>query len=92
MPNNLGRDNLPGWNAQVWTDIDQAVLDEVGRIRVAQKVFHSENTPNANNVPADEFNLFHKIRELSNGPRAPETAPVRSGPPRKAVHATPAFS
>jgi uncharacterized linocin/CFP29 family protein len=39
MNGNLGRDKL--WNQQIWSDIDKAVQDEVGRIRVAQKVFPS---------------------------------------------------
>src|SRR5258708_39929463 len=51
MPNNLGRDQL--WMPQVWADIDKAVLDEVGSIRVVQKVFSSTSMPNAANVPAD---------------------------------------
>ena len=54
MPNNLGRDQL--WTTDIWADLDKAVLDEVGRIRVVQKVFNAENMPNASNVPADEFN------------------------------------
>ncbi len=53
MPNNLGRDQL--WMPQVWADIDKAVLDEVGSIRVVQKVFSSTSMPNAANVPADHF-------------------------------------
>jgi uncharacterized linocin/CFP29 family protein len=53
MPNNLGRDQL--WTPQIWADIDKAVLDEVGSIRVVQKVFNSTNAANASNVPADEF-------------------------------------
>jgi hypothetical protein len=35
----LGRDKV--WNQQIWSDIDKAVQEEVGRIRVAQKVFPS---------------------------------------------------
>jgi uncharacterized linocin/CFP29 family protein len=35
----LGRDKL--WNEQIWSEIDKAVREEVGRIRVAQKVFPS---------------------------------------------------
>jgi uncharacterized linocin/CFP29 family protein len=35
----LGRDKV--WNQQIWSDIDSAVREEVGRIRVAQKVFPS---------------------------------------------------
>lgn len=53
MPNNLGRDQL--WTPQIWAEIDKAVLDEVGSIRVVQKVFNSTTAPNSSNVPADEF-------------------------------------
>ena len=37
MNGNLGRDRL--WNEHIWSEIDRAVREEVGRIRVAQKVF-----------------------------------------------------
>jgi uncharacterized linocin/CFP29 family protein len=53
MPNNLGRDEV--WSQEVWQEIDNAVLAEVGRIRVAQKVFPSSPSPNGQYVPADEF-------------------------------------
>lgn len=53
MPNNLGRDQL--WTPQIWADIDKAVLDQVGSIRVVQKVFNSSSLPDAANVPADHF-------------------------------------
>jgi len=36
---NLGRDRL--WNDRIWGEIDKAVREEVGRIRVGQKVFPS---------------------------------------------------
>jgi uncharacterized linocin/CFP29 family protein len=39
MNGSLGRDKI--WNQQIWSDIDKAVQEEVGRIRVAQKVFPS---------------------------------------------------
>jgi uncharacterized linocin/CFP29 family protein len=39
MSGTLGRDKV--WNDQIWGEIDKAVRDEVGRIRVAQKVFPS---------------------------------------------------
>jgi uncharacterized linocin/CFP29 family protein len=39
MNGNLGRDRL--WNDRIWSEIDKAVQGEVGRIRVAQKVFPS---------------------------------------------------
>jgi len=37
MNGNLNRDRV--WNDQIWNEIDKAVREEVGRIRVAQKVF-----------------------------------------------------
>src|SRR4029077_4826366 len=39
MNGSLGRDRV--WNQQIWSEIDKAVQEEVGRIRVAQKVFPS---------------------------------------------------
>ena len=54
MPNNnLGRGEV--WSEPVWREIDDAVLKEVGRIRVAQKVFPSSQSSNGQYVPADEF-------------------------------------
>jgi uncharacterized linocin/CFP29 family protein len=53
MNNNLGRDKV--WNDATWQDIDKAVLGEVGRIRVAQKVFPSTPMSGASYVPADIF-------------------------------------
>ena len=37
MNGTLGRDKV--WNDQIWSEIDKAVREEMGRIRVAQKVF-----------------------------------------------------
>lgn len=37
MNGTLGRDRV--WNEHIWGEIDKAVREEVGRIRVAQKVF-----------------------------------------------------
>jgi len=53
MTNNLGRDQV--WTPEIWGEIDKAVQAEVGRIRVAQKVFPSPPMPNALSVPADLF-------------------------------------
>jgi uncharacterized linocin/CFP29 family protein len=39
MNGNLGRDRV--WNDHIWSEIDKAVREEVGRARVAQKVFPS---------------------------------------------------
>jgi uncharacterized linocin/CFP29 family protein len=48
---NLGREKL--WTLEVWGEIDKAVMAEVGRLRVAQKVFPAMQMPNAPNVSAD---------------------------------------
>lgn len=39
MPNNLGRDQI--WTPAIWADIDKAVLDQAGSIRVVEKIFHT---------------------------------------------------
>ena len=39
MNGSLGRDRV--WNEHIWSEIDKAVREEVGRVRVAQKVFPS---------------------------------------------------
>jgi uncharacterized linocin/CFP29 family protein len=39
MNGSLGRDKV--WNEHIWSEIDKAVWEEMGRIRVAQKVFPS---------------------------------------------------
>ena len=49
--NNLGRDKLRP--PEVWTEIDKAVMAEVGRLRTAQKVFLAQQTPNVANVSAE---------------------------------------
>jgi uncharacterized linocin/CFP29 family protein len=53
MPNTLGRDQV--WTNDIWSGIDQAVEDEVGRIRVVQKAIPSVNVQDAPNVPAAHF-------------------------------------
>lgn len=67
MNNNLGRDKL--WTDAVWQEIDKAVLAEVGRIRVAQKVFPSTPMPNASYVPADIFDP--KTMSIAEGQTKP---------------------
>jgi uncharacterized linocin/CFP29 family protein len=42
---NYGRDAL--WDAPTWADLDQAVLEEVNRVRVARKVFRTEDLSSA---------------------------------------------
>jgi uncharacterized linocin/CFP29 family protein len=51
MPNAMHRDEM--WNNEIWQGLDQAVLAEVGRVRVAQKVFPSSPNGGAQFVPAD---------------------------------------
>jgi hypothetical protein len=53
MPSNQGRDQL--WTKDIWDGIDQAVQDEVGRIRVVQKAIPGVSVQDAPNVPADQF-------------------------------------
>jgi uncharacterized linocin/CFP29 family protein len=52
--NNLKRSEVEAWrNTTVWDQIDQAVHDEVKRIRVAAKVFLPRPMPNAMSVSSD---------------------------------------
>jgi uncharacterized linocin/CFP29 family protein len=67
MPNNLGRDDI--WSEPVWQEIDNAVLAEVGRIRVAQKVFPGSESPNGQYVPADVFD--RKAMTIEEGQTKP---------------------
>jgi len=41
------------WNPQIWGDIDRVVMADVGRVRVAQKIFPSQQKPGHDNVQAD---------------------------------------
>jgi uncharacterized linocin/CFP29 family protein len=66
MNGNLGRDRL--WNEHIWSEIDKAVREEMGRIRVAQKVFPSMV---ANNVLPIAAN-----RAVPFGPGSGPTAPL----------------
>jgi uncharacterized linocin/CFP29 family protein len=63
MNGSLGRDKI--WNQQIWSDIDKAVQEEVGRIRVAQKVFPSAVVNNVLPVVANTL--------------APGPGPLRTG-------------
>jgi uncharacterized linocin/CFP29 family protein len=54
MANNLGRDKFQ-WTPEIWADIDKAVMAEVSRLRVAQKVFPASTNGNGQYVPADKF-------------------------------------
>jgi uncharacterized linocin/CFP29 family protein len=70
MNGSLGRDRV--WNDQIWGEIDKAVREEMGRIRVAQKVFPS---PVVNNVlpvstslavpPGPVLDVFQPLFEIS---------------------------
>jgi uncharacterized linocin/CFP29 family protein len=64
----LGRDKL--WTSETWAEIDKAVMSEVGRLRVAQKVFPAMPVPNASNVPLDVF-----AQPVGAGARAAVQAP-----------------
>jgi uncharacterized linocin/CFP29 family protein len=56
MNGSLGRDRV--WNQQIWSDIDNAVREEIGRIRVAQKVFASTAVNNVLPVSANRVVPF----------------------------------
>lgn len=56
MNGTLGRDKV--WNDQIWGEIDKAVREEVGRIRVAQKVFPSTVVNNVLPVSANRVVPF----------------------------------
>ena len=66
MNGSLGRDRV--WNDHIWTEIDKAVREEVGRVRVAQKVFPSTVV---NNVLPVSMN-----RAVPFGDAKPPTEPV----------------
>jgi uncharacterized linocin/CFP29 family protein len=68
MNGTLGRDKL--WNQQIWSDIDSAVRDEVGRIRVAQKVFPCTLLPGGQQVPKDEVSISD-ILKIEEGQTKP---------------------
>jgi uncharacterized linocin/CFP29 family protein len=76
MNGTLGRDRV--WNEHIWGELDKAVREEVGRIRVAQKVFPSTVVNNvlpvaANRVvpfragaPAADYDQFQPFFEISS--------------------------
>jgi uncharacterized linocin/CFP29 family protein len=41
------------WDSQTWNEISRAVLEDVGRVRVAQKIFPSELRLNQDTIQAD---------------------------------------
>jgi uncharacterized linocin/CFP29 family protein len=56
MNGSLGRDRV--WNDHIWSEIDKAVREEVGRVRVAQKVFPSTVVNNVLPVSANRVVPF----------------------------------
>jgi uncharacterized linocin/CFP29 family protein len=72
MAVNLGRDKL-AWPTEIWQDIDQAVLDEAGRIRIAQKVFPASTDGNGQYVPDDAIDRRDgaKVLEIPEGRTKP---------------------
>jgi uncharacterized linocin/CFP29 family protein len=66
MNGNLGRDRL--WHEHIWSEIDKAVREEAGRIRVAQKVFPSTVVNSMLPVVA--------TRAVAFGAAAPPVAPL----------------
>jgi uncharacterized linocin/CFP29 family protein len=55
MANNFGRGSV--WTSQIWNDIDKEVMADVGRVRVAQKIFPAQQKPNQDTVQADILTL-----------------------------------
>jgi uncharacterized linocin/CFP29 family protein len=55
MANNFGRGTV--WTSQIWSDIDKEVMADVGRVRVAQKIFPAQQKPNQDTVQADILTL-----------------------------------
>jgi uncharacterized linocin/CFP29 family protein len=77
MNGSLGRDKI--WNQQIWSEIDKAVQEEMGRTRVAQKVFPSvvvnnllpvstkRIVPFGGGAPAPTPDQFQPFFEISKG-------------------------
>lgn len=51
LNNNHGRNKL--WTPQIWSEIDRIVMADMGRVRVAQKIFTAQSTPYASTVSMD---------------------------------------
>jgi uncharacterized linocin/CFP29 family protein len=70
MNGTLGRDKL--WNQQIWDDIDNTVRGEVGRIRVAQKVFPCTLLASGQQVPIDSLSAKDpSILQIEEGQTKP---------------------
>jgi len=54
MNGNLGRDKIWTNQPQIWADIDKALNETIGPVRVAQKVFPTISTPGAPNVTTNQ--------------------------------------
>lgn len=63
MAVNLGRDKL-GWSADIWRDIDQAVLEEAGADRIWQKVIPASADGNGQYVSDDTLPAGRPVRFL----------------------------
>jgi uncharacterized linocin/CFP29 family protein len=66
MNGSLGRDRL--WNDHIWSEIDKAVQEEVGRIRIAQKVFPSTVVNNVLPVSANRVVPFGAVAPVFPAP------------------------
>jgi uncharacterized linocin/CFP29 family protein len=55
MTNSFGRDKV--WNDAIWGEIDTAVSWEVGRLRVAQKIFTASPSSSNQYVPSDVLDV-----------------------------------
>ncbi len=51
MSTDYGRDKL--WTPQIWGEIDKIVMGDMGRVRVAQKIFAAQHTPHAPTISMD---------------------------------------
>jgi uncharacterized linocin/CFP29 family protein len=69
MPNTFGRDKV--WDDATWQGIDQAVLAEVGAIRVAQKFFPTQSVPDGQFVPADRVGRHDGVLRIDEGVTRP---------------------
>jgi uncharacterized linocin/CFP29 family protein len=54
-----GRERL--WNPEIWKSIDDAVNEEVGMVRIAQKLFPTELMPGATTVDDHLINIGQKV-------------------------------
>src|SRR5262245_61277828 len=69
----LGRDKIWADNPKIWQDLDKALLDTIGPVRVAQQVFHTELSPGAPNV-TDNQSL--PVQSIPGRYTIPEGPPV----------------